>query len=68
MIKGLILGVSLSGFITSLIFFISGASGMMSENIITGAVVGSVQVAGYSVMGMFLSGICIFLTALRMKK
>jgi hypothetical protein len=48
MIIGILLGISLSFFITSLILIFMGLSGVLRENLVTGAVVGTESLISYS--------------------
>ncbi|MFA5060902.1 MAG: hypothetical protein WC494_01130 [Candidatus Pacearchaeota archaeon] len=69
MIIGLLLGVSLAIFMTSGIFVVSGYSGLLRENLITGAVVGGETLASYSWVPLILSFIAIlFLISILRKK
>ena len=68
MIKGLLLATTIAVFITSLIFTITGFLNLLQKNIITGAVIGSQQLAVYSVIPLVLSfiiGVGIIATLIR---
>lgn len=67
-IKGIILGISTAVFLTSLIFIIAGFLGGIKENIITGAVLGSNQLAAYSIIPLVLSFVIGLFVILTMKK
>ncbi len=64
MIKGILLGISISVFIVSLIFTFSGTSGNLQENIITGNVIGSLQLTGFAAAGLIVSFVLGFFAVL----
>ena len=57
-LKGITLGITAAVFITSLIFTIAGLTNTLKVNIITGAVLGSSQLAAYSIIPLILQGDC----------
>ena len=65
MLKGILLGICSSVFVVSLILTISGFSGNLEPNLITGNVIGPSQLTNYSVIaliGSFIAGaLAIFL-------
>jgi hypothetical protein len=63
--KGIILGVCIATFVTSLTFTIASLFGSVKENLITGSAIGSGQLAIYSIVPLIISfivGIFILLT------
>lgn len=69
MIIGLLLGLSLATFITASVFVVAGYSGLMTENLITGAAIGANQLASYSLIPLILSFIAVlFLISLLRRK
>jgi len=61
MIKGVIFGVSIATFMTSLILTFAGLTNSLKENLITGAVIGSSQFIGYSAIVMLVSSVATLL-------
>ena len=55
MIKGTLLGISISVFIVSLFLAVTSLTGTLKENIITGAAVGQSAITTYSFVALFLS-------------
>jgi hypothetical protein len=68
MIIGLLLGFGLAIFLTSGVFVIVGYSGLLKENLITGAVVGGETLASYSLAPLVLSFIAILFIIVLLKK
>jgi hypothetical protein len=65
MLIGFILCISLSIFITSSIITVSGLSGYLHENILTGAVIGTEEMTSYStivsIASLFVIFLCVFI-------
>jgi hypothetical protein len=55
MIKPIALGISIATFVVSLIFIIAGFAKGLKPNIITGNVIGSTQLASYSIIALVVS-------------
>jgi len=68
MIKGLMLGVSLSVFFASLGLIIIEMTGNLKENLLTGAVIGATGVASYAIIALVISLIAIFFFSLVLRK
>jgi hypothetical protein len=69
MLKGLLLGVSVAVFVVSWIFIASGFTGLLQENILTGAVIGEGRVVNLAWLGLFVSFIFgFFITLLMFRK
>ncbi len=68
MIIGILLGISLSFFITSLIFIIMGISGVLKENLVTGAVIGTDFLISYSTIVLTISFIAILFLVFLLKR
>lgn len=64
MIKGLCLGFSIAVFLTSLGIIITGFSGAMQENIITGATIGVGGVVSYAFIALIFSFVAILFLVL----
>ena len=64
MIIGILLGISIAVFITSLIFLITGFSSIVNDNLITGATIGADGVVSYALIFLVLSIIAIFFLVL----
>ncbi|MFH1451919.1 MAG: hypothetical protein ABIF88_01955 [archaeon] len=57
MIFGILLGISIAIFISSLILIIISSSGIIRENMITGATIGTSSIVSYSTIALFISAI-----------
>jgi hypothetical protein len=68
MLKGILLGISMSVFIVSLIIFVAGLTGGLQENILTGAVIGPGEAITYSAASLLLSGILVLLVIVWMRR
>ena len=70
MIKGILLGLSIATFIVSIFISISGITGALQENIITGAAIGSEGAVSYALITAVLSfvAICFFLILIKNPK
>lgn len=69
MIIGILLGISLAVFISSLLILIFEFNNLISQNAITGATIGSIPVASYAIIFLFFSTIAIiFLISLMNRK
>lgn len=68
MIIGLLLGISIAISLTSLLIIITGTSGVLCENIATGAVIGTTGAVSYAFIALVLSLIVVFFLALILKK
>lgn len=55
MIKGILLAVFIASFVVSLIIFTTSSTGILKENMTTGAFLGVSQIKSYSFMAMCLS-------------
>ncbi len=55
MITGLILGIGIALFISSLVVALAGVSNILQENIITGAAIGVGQITSYAILGVVVS-------------
>ena len=55
MLKGLIFGICIAVFVVSLVFILSGISGGLGPNLVTGQVVRESQAVGWSFIGLALS-------------
>jgi fucose permease len=67
MIIGLLLGISLAVSLTSLIIILTGISGILRENVVTGAVIGTSGVISYAIIALVLSLVVVFFLALILK-
>jgi hypothetical protein len=68
MIIGLLLGVSVAISIASLGMIITGGTGLLRENLATGAVIGTTGVVSYAMISFILSLIAAFFLILILKK
>ena len=57
MIKGILLGIVIAIFVTSLIFVLNSTTGIIKPNIITGTTIYPTQVASYSALTLVISAI-----------
>ena len=55
MILGILLGLSIAGALTSLLIIITSTSGILKENLITGAAIGTTQLASYAAITLALA-------------
>lgn len=67
MIIGVLLGVSLGIMFASMGLIAMGTTGAISENIITGAVIGTTGIVSYSIISFILSLIAVFFLSLVLK-
>jgi hypothetical protein len=68
MIKGIFLGICASVFIVSLAFSLSGLTGNLQENLVTGAAIGPKQLINYSILPLIFSFVAGFLLVLSFRK
>jgi len=68
MIIGILLGISISISLTSLIIIITTATGLIKENLATGAAIGTTTMASYSTIALIASLITTCLLILTIKK
>lgn len=61
MIIGLLLGISVAVFGTSLLMIFTSSTGIIRENLITGATIGTSGIMSYSIAGIIISLIAIFI-------
>ena len=67
MIIGLLLGIALSVSLASLGIIITGLSGTLKENLVTGAVIGTSGAVSYATITLTVSLIAIFFLVLILK-
>jgi len=68
MIRGIFLGIGLAIFITSGILITTGYTGVLQENLITGAIIGANDLASYAIATLVISAVIILLVILSLKK
>ena len=68
MIKPIALGISSAAFLTFTFFIVAGFTNLLKENIITGAVIGTEELAVYSILPLILSFMVGAFIVLSMKK
>jgi len=67
MIIGILLGISLSISLASLAIIITSSTGLIRENLVTGAVVGTNEIISYAGITFVLSLVAVFFLALILK-
>ncbi|MBT6690300.1 hypothetical protein HN903_03170 [archaeon] len=60
MIIGIVLAISLAINLTSLLIIITASTGILHENLITGAVIGTTQAASYAFLTLIISLVATF--------
>jgi len=68
MIIGILLGISASISLTSLIIIITTATGLIKENLATGAAIGTTTTISYAAIALVASAITTYLLILTLKK
>ena len=68
MILGILLGISLAINLTSLIIIITSSTGILKENMATGAVIGVSQVSSYAFITLIISLLLTLLLITILKK
>ena len=68
MIKGITLGICIATLVASFIFIVTGVSGILKENIITGNVLGPTSITAYAFITLILSLIIGLFTLIKIKK
>lgn len=68
MIIGLLLGITIAMSLASFGIIIMGTTGIISENLVTGAVIGTGGVVSYAIITLILSLIATFFLSLILKK
>ena len=68
MIKGVLLGISIATSLASLGIMITGTTGILRENLATGAVIGTTGAVSYAAIVLVISLIAIFFLTLTIKK
>ena len=68
MIIGILLGISISVSLTSLIIIISTTTGLIKENLATGAAIGTTTAASYAAITLIVSLITTYLLILALRK
>ena len=68
MIIGILLGISLATAITSLIIIITGLTGALQKNLVTGSVIGPTGAISYAIIALAISTIAILFLSLILKK
>jgi len=68
MIIGILLGISLAINITSFLIIITSTTGILRENLATGAVIGTAQATSYATTILIISAIVTFFLMLSLKK
>lgn len=68
MIIGLLLGISVAVSLASLGIIITGTTGVLRENLATGAVIGTTGVVSYAIITLVFSLITVFFLVLALKK
>ncbi|MBS3087766.1 hypothetical protein J4226_04175 [Candidatus Pacearchaeota archaeon] len=68
MIIGILLGISLAINLTSLIIMITASTGILRENMVTGAVIGTTQATSYAFISLVISLIVTLFLFLFLKK
>jgi len=67
-LMGFLLGISISVAIASLGIIITGATGILKENLITGNVIGPADAASYAIISFIVSLIITFILIFVMRK
>ena len=68
MIVGFLLAITISISLASLIIIITGATGALRENLVTGAVIGTTGAVSYALITLVLSLVATFFLILILKK
>jgi len=68
MIVGFLLAITISISLASLIIIITGATGILRENLVTGAVIGTTGAVSYALIALVLSVAATFFLVLILKK
>ncbi|HDL02256.1 MAG TPA: hypothetical protein ENH20_00295 [Candidatus Pacearchaeota archaeon] len=68
MIIGIVLGISLAVNIVSLLIIVTSTTGILQENLVTGAVIGAAQASSYATIALIISLIITFALILYLKK
>jgi hypothetical protein len=71
MMRGILFALCIAVFIASSLLFMAASAGSLTENIITGAVIGNSELASYSLAVMsvsFIAGLVVLVELFRRKK
>jgi hypothetical protein len=68
MITGILLGISLATTLTSLLIITTSNTGILQENLATGAVIGTAQASNYAVVVLIISLTITLFLAITLKK
>jgi len=68
MIIGILLGISIAINLTSLLLILTSTTGILYENMATGAVIGTAGIVSYSLITLILSLITTFFLSMILKK
>jgi len=68
MLTGILLGVAIAVFVSSITFLFLNMSNLIRENLVTGAVIGTEGVTSYAIIGAIISFVTIFFFYLILKQ